>query len=547
MHFDEGNAQSLLDIFREFLKSVVKNKKWDTLIEDCLGLFLLHSLVYVFNKYTSYNLMGYYVSITNYLFSLAKGIPFIRAQIQKEHKKVESELERDLKPKSRALGEQNKELPKKGWSRDEVLTMMKSCTKSEDEIWTKGHLSGAIYHGGVDHQKFLNECFGLYSLSNPLHADIWPSIMKFDAEIIAMTASLVSGGVESVCGCTSSGGTDSIILAVKAHRDYWRDNFQIHEPEIIASVSAHPALDKACDILNIRLVKVAMKPSTMEIDLDAVRAAIGPNTIMMYGSAPSYPYGTIDPISGLSRLAKKYNIGLHVDCCLGGFVLPFAKKRGYDIPDFDFALPGVTTMSLDTHKYGYTLKGSSVLLFRNKELRQSMYFCYADWTGGLYTTPTIAGSRSGGLIAQCWASMMTMGEEGYGHNVKEIMDAAQRIAAGVRNIDSLCVVGKPHAMIVAFGSLDPALNIYAVGDKMHAKGWSLNALHKPACIHICCTVKHIDKDEEFLQDLAEAVAAVRANPQEKSSNAALYGVTSALPPGPVADILKVYNDVVLKL
>lgn len=204
MHFDEGNAQSLLDIFREFLKSVVKNKKWDTLIEDCLGLFLLHSLVYVFNKYTSYNLKGYYVSITNYLFSLAKGIPFIRAQIQKEHKKVESELERDLKPKSRALGEQNKELPKKGWSRDEVLTMMKSCTKSEDEIWTKGHLSGAIYHGGVDHQKFLNECFGLYSLSNPLHADIWPSIMKFDAEIIAMTASLVSGGVESICGCTSS-------------------------------------------------------------------------------------------------------------------------------------------------------------------------------------------------------------------------------------------------------------------------------------------------------------------------------------------------------
>ncbi len=204
-------------------------------------------------------------------------------------------------------------------------------------------------------------------------------------------------------------------------------------------------------------------------------------------------------------------------------------------------------MSLDTHKYGYTLKGSSVLLFRNNDLRQSMYFCYADWTGGLYTTPTIAGSRSGGLIAQCWASMMTMGEEGYSHNVKEIMDVAQRIAAGVREIDGLCVIGKPHAMIVAFGSVDPTLNIYAVGDKMHAKGWSLNALQKPACIHICCTVKHVDKDEEFIRDLAQSVAEVRANPHEKSSNAALYGVASSLPPGPVADILKVYNDVVLKL
>lgn len=204
-------------------------------------------------------------------------------------------------------------------------------------------------------------------------------------------------------------------------------------------------------------------------------------------------------------------------------------------------------MSLDTHKYGYTLKGSSVLLFRTNELRQSMYFCYADWTGGLYTTPTVAGSRSGGLIAQCWASMMTMGREGYAHNVKEIMDVTQRIAAGVNSIDGVRVFGKPHAMIVAFGTDDPSLNIYAVGDKMHAKGWSLNALQKPPCIHICCTVKHVDKDQEFLHDLAQSVAEVRANPNEKSSNAALYGVASSLPPGPVADILKVYNDVVLKL
>lgn len=130
----------------------------------------------------------------------------------------------------------------------------------------------------------------------------------------------------------SQGGTDSIILAVKAHRDFWRDNFQIFEPEIVASVSAHPALDKACDLLNIRLVKVKMVPETMEIDMAAVKAAIGPNTIMLYGSAPSYPYGVIDNISGLSKLAVRYNIGLHVDCCLGGFVLPFAKKVGYKIP-----------------------------------------------------------------------------------------------------------------------------------------------------------------------------------------------------------------------
>jgi sphinganine-1-phosphate aldolase len=204
-------------------------------------------------------------------------------------------------------------------------------------------------------------------------------------------------------------------------------------------------------------------------------------------------------------------------------------------------------MSLDTHKYGYTLKGSSVVLFCHKQFRQSMYFCYSDWTGGLYTTPTISGSRSGGLIAQCWASMMTLGEEGYAENVKGILETAKRIIEGIPQIDGLKVIGEPTAMIVAFGSNDPTLNVYCVGDKMHEKGWSLNTLQNPPSVHICCTVKTINKDKEFLDDLQQSVAEVRANPGEKTTNAALYGATSSLPSGPVNDILKVYNDVILKL
>lgn len=204
LHFDDLKDGSLLGILRNFLSNVISNEKVKSVVEDALGLFLLHYLVYVVNKYTSYNMKGFYDMITTYLFNNAKAIPFVKAQILKEHKKVEADLEKDLKPKSRALGTVNKELPNEGWTKDEVLGLMKSCTKTEDTIWAKGHLSGAVYHGGLEHQKFLNECFGLYSLSNPLHADIWPSIMKFDAEIIAMTASLVKGGVETVCGCTSS-------------------------------------------------------------------------------------------------------------------------------------------------------------------------------------------------------------------------------------------------------------------------------------------------------------------------------------------------------
>lgn len=322
---------SLLDTFQTIIGKL-KNPTVSKIIDDFLFCLLIRHLVNIVNIATTYNLRGLMNVVVNYVFAQVKALPFVRAEIMKEHKKTAESLEKDLKVKSRALGEPNLQLPEKGWSKKNVLKLMKDSTKTEDVVWTNGQLSGGVYHGGIDHQKFLNECFSMYSLSNPLHSDIWPSIMKFDAEVIAMTASMVNGGLDTVCGCSSSGGTESIILAVKAHRDYWRDNFDIHAPEIIASVSAHPALEKGCDLMNIKLVKIDMDPVTMKIDMNAVRRAIGPNTIMLYASSPSYPYGVMDPIREMSKLAKWYNIGLHVDCCLGGFVLPFAKKAGYPIP-----------------------------------------------------------------------------------------------------------------------------------------------------------------------------------------------------------------------
>jgi sphinganine-1-phosphate aldolase len=204
-------------------------------------------------------------------------------------------------------------------------------------------------------------------------------------------------------------------------------------------------------------------------------------------------------------------------------------------------------MSLDTHKYGYALKGTSVVLYRNKELRHSQYFCYADWTGGMYTTPTVLGSRSGGLIAQTWASMMTLGYEGYFKHTKSIMETTKLIAEGVKKIDGLKLLGQAEAMIVCFTTTkESGLNVYSIGDKMHHKGWSLNSLQHPASIHICVTVAHAGHHEEFLQDLEVSVLEVKKNPDDKSGNAAIYGMTSALPPGPVNELLKVYNDVVLK-
>eukprot|EP01040_Poterioochromonas_malhamensis_P012895 gene12895-14130_t len=551
--YAQSEDQSILLYIQQLIEIVLKKISITCpctalFFQDLAGLVLLQQFISFSYHVTNWNFHGLSKFVTDYGFNLVKDLPFVKGTLEHEQEKLEKSFDKDLKIKSRAIGTALTALPDKGIPHDEILQLIDKTVKKENVVWEKGHLSGAVYGGQKDHIAFLNQCYSYYSIANPLHPDIWPSVMKFEAEIVAMTASLVNNGLETVCGCTSSGGTESIILAIKAHRDYYRSVYNVTEPEMIAGVSAHAAVDKACDMLGIKLIKVDLDSKTFRVNLQSVRKAIGPNTIMMYASAPQYPHGAIDNVKEMSKLAVKYKIGLHVDCCLGGFVLPFAKKLGFKIPDFDFSLPGVTSMSLDTHKYGYALKGTSVVLYRHRELRHAQYFCYADWTGGMYTTPTISGSRSGGLIAQTWASLVSIGTEGFLNYTKQIMDTARLIADGISKIDGIKLVGEVDAMVVCF-TTEPSsgLNVYSVGDKMHAKGWSLNSLQHPACIHICVTVAHIGHHEEFIQDLEVSVHDVRKNPDNKTGNAAIYGMTSALPPGPVNEMLKVYNDVVLKL
>lgn len=539
------NESSILSIILNLIQ-LIQNKYFSTFIYDLFGILIIIQILAFINKVLSLSYLEWRKIVLDEVFSIVKYLPPVQDFIRKEQVKVESDFDRDLKSKSRELGISNITLPKKGMSSTKILQLMKDCSIKEIPNWKTGRVSGAVYHGKPEHQDLLNKAFGYYSIANPLHPDLWPSGMKFEAEIISMTASLVNGGIETVCGCTTSGGTESIILAIKAHRDYYCNKFNIKHPEIVCSISAHAAVDKACDMMGIRLIKVKMDPLTYKVDVNAVRNAISPNTILIYSSAPSYPQGVIDPIEKLSKLAIQYKVGLHVDCCLGGFVLPFAKKLGYSYPDFDFCLPGVTSMSLDTHKYGYALKGTSVVLYRNRELRHAQYFCYADWSGGLYTTPTIAGSRSGGLISQCWASLMALGEEGYLKHTRDIIETTRRIADGVSKIYGLQVIGNAEVMIVCFIGVN-GVNVYAVADRMSKKGWSLNSHQHPSSVHICVTVTHVDREVELLNDLQECVNEVISDPNAKSKSAAIYGMTSSMPTGPVNDMLKIYNDVVLKV
>jgi glutamate/tyrosine decarboxylase-like PLP-dependent enzyme len=276
--------------------------------------------------------------------------------------------------------------------------------------------------------------------------------------------------------------------------------------------------------------------------LSAVQEAITKNTILIVGSAPSFPHGVIDPIAEMAALAHAHGIGFHTDACLGGFVLPWAEKLGWDVPPFDFRVPGVTSLSVDTHKYGYAAKGTSVILYRGRELRRYQYFAATEWPGGLYFSPTFAGSRPGGLSAACWAAMVTIGSEGYQGATRRILETAARIKRGIREITELHVLGEP-LWVIAFAS--DRLNIYRVMDEMSRRGWSLNGLHNPPCLHLCVTLRHTQPGvtERFIDDLKGAVAGAEASPKAEGGLAPVYGMAATLPlRGVVDEMLRRYLD-----
>ena len=463
------------------------------------------------------------------------------------------ELEKTAKP-YRDQFETYAALPKTGHPRDDIIKQMEDLKVKEESMWKEGYVSGAVYNGDEEHIEFLNKVYALNSQSNPLHADVWPSANKFEAEVVSMTGKMLGAdnvdedSDDEVCGVVSSGGTESILLAMKTYRDWARDMKGITKPEMIIASTAHAAFDKASQYFNIKKVRVPVGDD-FKADVTATEKAINENTIVIVGSAPQYPHGVIDPIEELSELAYEEDIGFHTDACLGGFVLPWAKKLGYDIPPFDFSLPGVTSISADTHKYGYAAKGSSVILYRNPDLRRYQFYTTGDWPGGFYFSPTFAGSRAGALSANAWATMVSLGEEGYMERTKQIMDAADKIKKGIQEIPELYVLGDPW-WDIAFSSRE--FSIYrALHYMTDEKGWSLNGLQHPAAGHICLTLRHAQPGvaERFLQDLKDAVEYVKANPKALQGDmGSLYGLSATIPiKGMMTGLMHKYIDILYKV
>lgn len=421
-------------------------------------------------------------------------------------------------------------------SRESILAELAEMAGEEDALGDRGRVSGSIYHGDHDHYRFLTRAFELFAHANVLQRDMYPSATKLEAEIVAMTGSLLhaeaAGG--GVSGVVTSGGTESLIDPVLVYRERGRQR-GITEPELIVPETGHVALAKACHLLGVKLVRAPLREDWL-VDVDWVRAHVNRNTVALVGSAGNYPHGLIDPLAELSEIALEHDLGLHVDGCLGGFILPWAERLGVDVPVFDFRLPGVTSISADTHKYGYALKGTSVLLYRTPELRKLQYFNYPDWQGGIYLSPGLAGSRSGGLVAAAWAALVSLGEAGYLEIARRIFDTAATIRAGVEAIPELEVFGRP-TFLVAFRS--PSLDVYHVNDALIAAGWRLNALQLPPGLHFCVTRPNTAPGvaEAFVRDLEAAVQHAKSPGLGAPKSGALYGLGGTPAGNEVLDVL----------
>ncbi len=421
------------------------------------------------------------------------------------------------------------ELPESGRSANAILGELQEIAALENAAWESGKCSGTMYSGDHQHYDMLNRVFALFSHVNAIQRDMCPSQTRFEAEIIAMTLDMLNGAAvaddnpdQAACGSMTSGGTDSIMSALLTYRNKARAERGITAPEIIMPDTAHPAFEKGGHLFGIEIIKAPVDPETTEVELDFVRDRVGPNTVALVGSAGNYPYGTIDPIAELSEIALQHDIGLHVDGCLGGFILPWGEQLGYDIPVFDFRLPGVTSISADTHKFGYGLKGTSVICYRDKSYRRHQYFVSPAWKGGAYPSPGLAGSRSGGLNAATWAAMVSLGREGYLAYAKQIFETAFKMQKAVNSHPELKMMGRPT---FCFSFRSDEFNIYHVNDFMKDRGWRFNGQQNPEAIHMCVTRPQTQAGvaEAFAENLAEAVAYARNPAQELPKSGGVYG------------------------
>lgn len=431
-------------------------------------------------------------------------------------------------PKKPSAPARPRRIPGRGEDKARLLADMKALAQ-DDANWRDGRVFCLVYDGGEEHEAFLKEAHHVFFLENGLNPMAFQSLKRMEGDVVRMTASLLHGGDDAV-GTMTSGGTESILLAVKTYRDRARRlRPWIRRPEMVIPKSAHVAFLKAAELFGLK-VRLAPLGDDHRVDVRAVRRLINRNTVMLVGSAPQYVQGVIDDIAALGALAQKKKLPLHVDACVGGFLLPWLERLNEPIPPWDFRVAGVTSISADLHKYGYAAKGASVVVYRSMDYLKDQFFVATDWPGGIYASPSLPGTRPGGPIAAAWAALLSLGEEGYLELTRRSLAATKKLKEGIARIDGVAVVGEPDATILSFASTSPDVDIYAVADQLEDKGWRFDRQQGPPSLHLTVMSAHERTADELLDDLDEAVRYVRAHPELRSrGNAAMYGMMAKIP------------------
>ena len=416
-------------------------------------------------------------------------------------------------------------LPEQGLSTDEVLELLGEL-KRDDVDWHSGRCWGFVYHADDAHHDFIKEVYGRFFSENGASPDVFPSLRVLENDVVRMVLDLLGGAAEGA-GTMTSGGTESILLAVKAYRDLARATRKnVTDPEILVPESAHPAFLKAAHYFCLKPVFVPLDRD-YRADIDALADRISSQTIVMVGSAPSLGQGIVDPIPEMGQLAAEHGIGLHVDACLGSFFLPFLKRMGRDVPEFDFNVPGVTSISADLHKNGYAAKGASAVLYYSRDLRRYQFFASGDWPGGLYASPTMQGTRAGGAIAAAWAALMSLGQDGYLDLARRAIETTDRLKAAIESLAGLSIVGNPPMNVFAFSA--EAYDIFTLGERMDALGWHLSRQNAPPSLHMIVTPAHEKVVDVFLEDLEREHEALKHEPARGlpgTRSAVVYGGTA---------------------
>ncbi|KAI9155409.1 Sphingosine-1-phosphate lyase [Paramyrothecium foliicola] len=554
---------------RAGLESVTRRRHAVSL--DLLSLDLLRNIVFFlfllrWTRRTFWKLKGrgiigssldLYHELRRILYGLFLRAPGVRGQVKAQVKESLDKLSTKIVPqtKTRYLV-----LPKTGLPSESLRAELEDLANMDHTRWEDGYVSGAVYHGEDELLQLQTEAYGKFTVANPIHPDVFPGVRKMEAEVVSMVLNMFHAPPGSA-GVSTSGGTESILMACLAARQRAYHERGVTEPEMIVPETGHAAFFKAGEYFKIKVHLVACPAPSYQVDVRAVSRLINANTVLLVGSAPNFPHGIIDDISALSKLAVRKNLCLHVDCCLGSFLVPFLEKAGFETEPFDFRLKGVTSISCDTHKYGFAPKGNSTVLYRTAELRSYQYFVSPNWTGGVYASPGIAGSRPGALIAGCWASLMSVGEAGYMDACVRIVGTAKKIADAIRETPSLSgeleVLGRPLVSVVSFTARN--LNVYDIADGMSGKGWHLNALQNPPAVHIAVTMPTTKVWERLIADLEAVVEEEREKERVRivegkgskgkamGDSAALYGVAGSLPnKSVVVDLATGFLDLLYK-